>query len=223
MSLTGSGPRHKYRGDVLVTPPAIEPVTAAELRAHLNGVSDTDEYLSGLITAAREEIETATGMALITQVWQMTIDRWPSIAEPWWDGVRQGAMAEMQGAPGWLRLSRWPLQDVDAVTTYSSAGDPTDVDVAATFDIDTAQHPGRLALKAGKTWPSATRATNGITVEYTAGYGDAAGDVPGPIRRAIMQLAAYAYGHRGDGCDMGDAYHASGAARVMARYTVVRL
>ena len=57
MSLTGSGPRHQYRGDVSVTPPAVEPVTAAELRAHLNGVSDTDEYLTGLITAAREEIE----------------------------------------------------------------------------------------------------------------------------------------------------------------------
>jgi hypothetical protein len=223
MSLIPHPTLEQRRGDVLTSAPAVEPVTAAELRAHLVGVADSDASLLVMITAAREDIESATGMALITQSWTITVDRWPSASEPWWDGVRQMSISALSGAPGWLRLSRWPLQSVESVTTYNEAGAATAVSVATVFDVDTAQTPGRLALKSGQTWPVALRPTNAIVVGYTSGYGDAGADVPGPIKRAIMQLAAYAYSHRGDDCDLGDAYFASGAAAIMARYKVARI
>jgi hypothetical protein len=47
--------------------------------------------------------------------------------------------------------------------------------------------------------------------------------VPAPMKRAIKQLAAYLYSHRGDDCDPAEAYVASGAESLMAQYKPARL
>jgi len=228
VSLRPIARHYQQEGYTLVTGPAAEPVTADDLRAQLNGVSDTDAYLEGLIAEAREEVEYASGLALISQTWRLTIDCWPGYKEQWWDGVREGhrgslSMGMAYGGAPFVTLRRMPLASITSVTVYGEDSVATAVDVAATFDVDTAQKPGRLALKSGAAWPVALRAVNAIEIVHVSGYGDAASDVPGPIRRAVRQLAAYAYGHRGDGCDMGSAYHASGAAEIVSRYRNVRI
>lgn len=58
-----------------------------------------------------------------------------------------------------------------------------------------------------------------LEVNYTAGYGTSANDVPQPIRTAIIMLAAYISEHRG-GCDMGNALDMSGAKPLIASYAV---
>jgi len=45
--------------------------------------------------------------------------------------------------------------------------------------------------------PQAGRIAAGIELDLMAGYGDAAGDVPEPLRQAIRQLVAYWYDNRG--------------------------
>ena len=45
-------------------------------------------------------------------------------------------------------------------------------------------------------WPVPGRIANGIEVAFTAGFGDAAADVPAPIRQAILLLIAHWYEHR---------------------------
>ena len=45
-------------------------------------------------------------------------------------------------------------------------------------------------------WPSAAPHANGIEIAFTAGYGDAAADVPEPIRQALLLLIAHWYEHR---------------------------
>ncbi|HHI82152.1 MAG TPA: hypothetical protein ENJ99_03285, partial [Rhizobiales bacterium] len=53
---------------ILLTPPAIEPVSLVEAKAHLKvEVSDDDSLIDGLITTARQHIERQTGKALIDQ------------------------------------------------------------------------------------------------------------------------------------------------------------
>ncbi len=37
-----------------------------------------------------------------------------------------------------------------------------------------------------------------LAIAFTAGYGDAAADVPEPIRQAILMIVADLYAHRGD-------------------------
>ena len=100
---------------------------------------------------------------------------------------------------------------------YDEASNETSVTVADTFDVDPYSIPGRMTLKAGQTWPVALRANNAIEIAFVAGYTSAA-NVPATFKRAVKQLAAYNYSHRGDECDPADAYRASGAEAIMAQY-----
>lgn len=224
MSLRPAVPLYQYEGSVILEDPAVEPVSLAELKAHLR-IDDTSEdtYLTSLIVESREEIEQASGMALIRQKWRLTIDHWPGARQQWWDGVKDGHINMLYGAPADLRLPRYPLIEIDGVTVFDEDSTSAVVNVGATFDIDTNQRPGRLALKSGATWPIALRPTNAIQIDYYAGYGALAADVPAPLRRAIRSMAAYLYSHRGDGCDPVEAMAKSGAASVVDRYRTVRI
>ena len=93
-------------------------------------------------------------------------------------------------------------------------------DVAATLGVDTQSKRGRLSLRSGSSWPSATRPVNAIEIIYDAGFGDEASDVPAPLKRAIRELAAHLYTHRGD-CDAGAV--ATGAMRIMGTYADARI
>lgn len=210
MALLPAKDLYQYRGHVQSTAPSVEPVTADELRDYLRETSDglPDSVANDLIAEARELIENSTGLSLITQEWTLALDYWPNnSSEPWWDGVRQGSIAELHGGryAASLGLPRYPLQEVDSVTVYDEASNPTAITVADTFDVDTYRTPGRITLKSGKTWPVALRASNAVIIVYTSGYGDTSTDVPAGLRRAVKQVAAYLYSHRGDDCDTGDA------------------
>ena len=214
------------RGNRLTSAPAAEPVTATELRTQLRTDSTDlpDAQANLYIAEARQELEDQTGLALISQSWQLTIDRWPSQREPWWDGVREGSINDLHGGgASSLELPRYPLQSITSCTVYDEDSNSTAVTVATTFDVDTQQMPGRLTLQRGATWPIALRANNAIEVVYVSGYGDASSDVPAPLKRAVRSMAAYLYQHRGDGCDAGDAYQASGAAATAGKYKVRKI
>lgn len=212
------------RGSKIATVPASEPVTADQLRAFLEQGSTAlpDATANSYIKTAREYIERMTGIAMITQVWTLALDRWPTGREPWWDGVRQGAISELAGANRELELAKYPLISVDAVSVYDQSGAETAVTVATTFDVDTYSTPGRMALKDGQSWPVALRSTNAIEITYSAGYGASADDVPQPLKQAISQMAGFMYEHRG-ACSTGDAYSKSGAADLVAPYELLEI
>lgn len=213
------------RGSVIVTPPAIEPVTADQFRAHIvdSTLSDTEALV--WITAARQYIEDQCNIAMITQVWRVALDNWPQGQSEWWDGVRVGSITELYGPSSYsdVAIPRFPLQAVDSVTTYDVSDDATVVDVAETFTVDTYRRPARMALRFGETWPTNLRDTNAIIIDYTCGYGDAAADVPAPLSMAVNSLGAYMYSNRGDGCTAADAFNGSGAAALVGPYKSVRI
>lgn len=220
MSLRPATRYSDFRGHVLETAPATEPVTAGALRSYLVVDYDAlpDPEADALIAEARNLIEETTGLALITQDWRLSLDRWPGQRGPWWDGVRDGAITDVFGAPAVLEMPRYPLQSVQSVTVYDEAGNASVVDVAATFDVDPYQRPGRMALRFGATWPIAMRPTNAIQIVYRAGFGTT---VPPILARAVKQVAAYLYSHKGDECDLGEAMAAAGD--LLNTYTVRRL
>ena len=226
MSLRESVPLYQQHGLALVTGPASEPVTASDLRSHLR--TDSSELPDGeanaLITDARAEIENMAGVAFITQTWRLALDRWPAGGEAWWDGVREMSILELYGSNAIrsLTLPRWPLQSITSITTYDEASNATSVTVASVFDVDLYRNPGRITLKRGQTWPTALRGSNAIEIVYVAGY-TSANSVPSPMKRAVKQLAAFLYSHRGDDCDPRDAYSASGAEAIMAQYKAMRV
>lgn len=213
MALRPSVAQHPGRGNRLVTAPAVEPVTATELRTQLKRTGDElpDAEAETLITEARQFIEEYSGLALITQTWRLTMDGWPGYVEPWWDGVREMAISALAtGNPITLVFPRYPLSAVSSVKTYDEDDAETVVSISSTFNIDTEQRPGRMRLKPGQVWPSATRGFNAVQIDYVAGFGAAAGNVPVSLRGAVLSLAAYYYDHRGE-CDMTEAFCKSGA------------
>jgi len=66
----------------LIAPPGEEPVTLAEAKAfcRIDG-SDEDALVDALIAAARLQVESLTGRALITQSWRLTMACAPRLVE----------------------------------------------------------------------------------------------------------------------------------------------
>src|SRR5829696_8666709 len=70
--------RDKNMSAILLTRPAVEPVTLADAKAYLRVEhSDDDAVISALIAGARSHIEAQTRRALITQTWRFVRDAWP--------------------------------------------------------------------------------------------------------------------------------------------------
>jgi uncharacterized phiE125 gp8 family phage protein len=161
---------------ILTSGPAAEPIALDEAKAHLrvDGAAE-DTLIASLIVTSRLHVEAAVGLALITQSWSWFLDAWPL-------------------GPA-LDLPLRPVQSIAAVRTYDEAGTPAPLDPATWF-LDGAGAPPRLVRQGALAWPKPARIANGIEVAFTAGYGDAAADVPPPIRQAILVLVAHWYEHR---------------------------
>lgn len=211
-----------HKGNLRVAAPAIEPCTEMELRTYLKmGETELpDEPALAFITMAREFIEEMTGLALIEQTWQLHLDRWPGYMDQWWDGVRETSITELSSGPAKiLTFPRMPLIEILSVKVYDEADAEKEISVSSTFTVDAVSRPGRLSLKRGQFWPATTRELKAICIEYTAGFGDSAADVPATLRSAVLLFAAYIHEHRGE-CDMREAYEKSGANSLTRTFAV---
>ncbi len=161
---------------VLVTPPSTEPISLSEAKTHLRVENtDDDTFISALITAARETVETITRRALVTQTWDYILDDWP-------DGDT-------------ITLPLPPLQSVVSVT-YKDKDGNIQTFANSNYVVDTASEPGRLVLTDDANWPSDELYPAGaITVEFTAGYG-AATAVPQSLKQAMLLLIGHWYENR---------------------------
>jgi len=62
----------------LITPPAGEPVTLLEAKAHLRvDFDDDDGLIQALISAARQAAETITSRQFMTARWKLVLDSFP--------------------------------------------------------------------------------------------------------------------------------------------------
>ena len=160
---------------ILLNAPASEPVSLAEAKSYLRVEhDDDDDLIAALIAAARVQVEAQTRRALITQTWRLVRDVWP--------------------AGGALPILPVPLREVTAIGVYDADGmiQPLDVD---DFHIDTVSAPAILDFGRGAP-PAPGRLHAGIEIDIEAGYGDAAADVPEPLRQAIRLLVAHWYENR---------------------------
>jgi uncharacterized phiE125 gp8 family phage protein len=159
---------------ILLSAPAVEPVSLDEARAFLRVEhNDDDEVIAALAAGSRIPAEAQTKRALITQSWRITADSWPQ--------------------DGRLTILPAPLQALTAARVYDLNGNAQTIDVQA-FVADL----GASALVfAPWALPAPGRLAAGIELDVTVGYGDAAIDVPEPLRQAIRLLTAHWYDNRG--------------------------
>lgn len=163
---------------VLKTAPAVEPLALDELKLHLRvDHDDEDTYIEGLALAARRHVEqTILNRALITQTWNLYLDRFPGRSQ--------------------IRLPYPPLQSVTGVY-YTPEGDSEQTYGAANYHVDVLSRVGRVVLEKNSAWPGdELQVVNGVRVEFVAGYGDEADDVPEEVRRAMLLIVGDLYENR---------------------------
>jgi uncharacterized phiE125 gp8 family phage protein len=162
----------------LASPPAVEPVTLAEARAHTR-VDDTadNSLVQALITAARRAAEAYTRRAFITQSWAMYFDEAPT--------------------GNYFEIPKAPLVGISSIVTYSDA-DAATTFAASNYYVDLITRPGRVVLRSTADWPTFERVANGFVVNFVAGYGATGSDVPAEIRQAILMIVSHLYENRGD-------------------------
>ncbi len=163
-------------GRILVTAPTDEPLELALVKEHLrvDGEED-DRVIEALIVAARQKVESDTWRALMTQTWGLSLDAFPANNGP-------------------IALPLPPLQTVDSIKYIDTAGTEQTFE-AANYKADAVSEPGRVALAYGQAWPSTREEINAVTVQFTAGYGDA-GDVPEGLKEAMKLLIGHWYENR---------------------------
>ena len=136
-----------------------------------------DPIITSLIAAVRERCEAATRRALITQTWDLILDRFPS-----------GSVIEIPKPP----LSS-TTTGITHVKYYDTDGDQQTW-ASTNYDYDAPAGPraarARLALSYGIDWPFTYGEIGDVQIRFIAGYGAAAA-VPYMLKVAMkMDLAA---------------------------------
>lgn len=188
---------------ILLTPPAAEPLTLAQAKDFLRVQHDADDDLiSALIAGARLHVEAQTRRVLITQAWRLTRDMWP--------------------ASGRLPVLPVPLRAVIAAGVWQADGTLQAIEFDA-LAVDAASTPAVLAFERGA-MPAPGRLAAGIEIDIEAGYGDAAEDVPEPLRQAIRLLVAHWYENRSVIAASGEmAFFPTNVGALLAPFRVVSL
>lgn len=185
----------------LLAGPAQEPVSLVQAKAHLR-VDDSaeDGLIESLVTAARIHIEGVTGRALLEQSWRLVRDDWP--------------------ANGSVTLPVGPVSAIDEIRTYAADGEPHIIDLDGVL-LDGHGVPPRVMLPVNR---PVLRAHLGIEIDYTAGFGKTAEDVPADLVQALLVLVAYWYENRDAVLSVGAAgVIPSGFDRMVANHKRVRL
>ena len=166
----------QYRSLTRATPPAVEPVTPSEAKAHLRVDTDADDsYIATLITAAREWVEQYLDRALVHQQYVMRLDSFPYEIE----------------------LPRPPMANAGTATavavTYTLGDESTTTLSATQYRVDRNSTPGVIRQLPNGSWPANDDEENSVTVTWWAGYGSSGTSVPVAIRHAMLMLVGHWY------------------------------
>lgn len=156
-------------------------VTLSEAKQWLRTLSsEEDDLITMLRDAATEDVEDLFGRATVKGLYRLRFH-------------------DLIPREHHIQLPRPPLVEVKAVQEY-------DEDTATWSDLDTSTYevlhngndtPSVVVPAQGETWP-----LEPLRVNYDAGYDPA--DAPNDLKRAIHELIAYHYEHRGDDEDVAE-------------------
>jgi uncharacterized phiE125 gp8 family phage protein len=172
----------------LITPPTAEPLELADAKLHLRADMDDDTedgYITSLIVAAREAAEHMTGRALITQTWELALDRF-------YEHRRE--FHRYSGDAYRIALPKPPLISVASVKYI----DPNGIQQTmpeADYQVDIYSEPGRLVPAYNAFWPATRCQPNAVIIRYTVGYANAAA-VPQQIKNWMLLRIGMLYENR---------------------------
>lgn len=166
----------------LITAPASQPITLAEVKLHLNiDDDDWDTLLAIYIKAATAYVDGPQGFlgqALVKQTWDLFLDEFPDDA---------------------IRIPLGPLIEVVGVFYSTTSGELT---VSSDdYTLDTAQDFPWILPDEGFTWPTPQDGANTVRVRFRSGYVDDGpspndGTIPDDIKAALLLIVGDFYMNR---------------------------
>jgi uncharacterized phiE125 gp8 family phage protein len=165
---------------ILITPPTATPISLAEARAQCR-VDDASEdaLIMAYLRAATDAVEQMTGLRLIDQEWEWSLD---AFAFP--------------HRCCWIRLPLAPLLSIVSIVYQDTTG------AVQTLPVDTylirglgSVQPAQLILAPGKTWPATWHGPGAVLIRARYGWIDWNG-VPEALRQSVMMLASYWFSQR---------------------------
>lgn len=156
----------------LITAPTSTPVSPAEAKAWLRVETDAENSLiTALIEAATSMVEQITGLAIVSQTWELVLD---SFADS-------------------ILLPKGPVTAISSVSYYDPASALQTV-ASTDYALDAASVPQWLVLAADASWPAIASGVNNVIIRFVAAVTVAA-DLAS-LKTAILMLVAHWYGNR---------------------------
>lgn len=157
-----------------IQPPVAEPVTVAELKAHLRIEHDADdEQLEQYLLAAREQAEAKMQRTLVATTLE----------------------AYYSGFGGALVLRLPTVLGVLSVKYLDKLGDEQELPPEH-YRLRARRLPNVIVPASGVVWPSTLCDPEAVVVRYRAGFGEDADAVPASIKQWIMLVAGQMYENR---------------------------
>lgn len=178
---------------VEVTPPAAEPLSLAEVRAHVELAatdSNHDVELERAIEDAREQWERDTSQYLIQRSMRLTVDR----------------LEEMQ-------FPHRPVSAIASVKYYDQSNTQQTL-AASVYQLDAANN--RLRLAYDQDWPVTLDRWDAVEINYTLGSHASGATVPAIAKRAMLLLVGYYF--RANKGDDDRAYDLQAYERLVAKH-----
>lgn len=178
--------------------PAAEPLSLDEVKLHLrvdDDLTDDDPLITLMISACRKEAEKRTARSFITQKWQLVMDALPGGPYPSYATIG----APHSNPPHAVRFERGPVQSVDSIVYTDMAGVVQTITAPGLPDyaIDLSGPVARMTPGFGKIWPIPLPQIGAVKINYTAGYGPNATDVPESVRLWMLAAVQTVYRNRG--------------------------
>ena len=194
-----------------VTAPTVEPISIDEA-ANFCRVTDTNDFadLESMIAVAREKVELRTGLALISQQFQLTAQAWRDLWEPQdrWrryysqvSGLLSLYPSYQHAEPNVIFLDRSPLLSLDSVQYYDTADRPANMNTRPKMTptpgaLNPSPVPGAFTINSTSVWPDLYDRPDAVQIKFTAGFGTIPGHVPQTLRHAMKLIVKHFFDNR---------------------------
>ena len=161
---------------ITTTAPTTTPITLHQAKTRLRiSTCDEDYDLLDIISAATEYCQTRTNRQFITATCRLTLDAFPT----------NNNYDEILLLPA-------PVQSISSITYIDADGATQTLD-SSLYTFDGKTHIPNVRPLYNGVWPDTRDVSSAVTVNFVAGYGDTAADVPAGLQQAVLLLTSHWY------------------------------